>query len=72
MKAKLLLLLTLLSSFLTAPSVVLSQSDKPNILVIFGDDIGIANVSAYSDGLMSYTTPNMAQTQHLNHEPQTA
>lgn len=32
---------------------------KPNILVIFGDDIGIANVSAYSDGLMGYETPNI-------------
>jgi arylsulfatase len=32
---------------------------KPNILVIFGDDIGIANVSAYSNGLMGYETPNI-------------
>jgi arylsulfatase len=32
---------------------------KPNILVIFGDDIGVSNVSAYSDGLMGYTTPNI-------------
>lgn len=32
---------------------------KPNILVIFGDDIGIANVSAYSDGVMGYETPNI-------------
>src|SRR3954453_1043414 len=31
----------------------------PNILVIFGDDIGISNLSAYSDGLMGYTTPNI-------------
>jgi arylsulfatase A-like enzyme len=30
---------------------------KPNILVIFGDDVGISNISAYSDGLMGYTTP---------------
>jgi arylsulfatase len=36
-----------------------AQDSKPNILVIFGDDIGIANVSAYSDGLMGYTTPNI-------------
>jgi arylsulfatase len=36
-----------------------AASEKPNILVIFGDDIGIANVSAYSDGLMGYTTPNI-------------
>ncbi len=32
---------------------------KPNILVIFGDDIGITNISAYSDGLMGYSTPNI-------------
>jgi arylsulfatase len=32
---------------------------KPNILVIFGDDIGIANVSAYSNGVMGYETPNI-------------
>jgi hypothetical protein len=31
----------------------------PNILVIFGDDIGIANVSTYSNGLMGYETPNI-------------
>jgi arylsulfatase len=29
---------------------------KPNILVIWGDDIGISNLSAYSDGLMGYRT----------------
>jgi arylsulfatase A-like enzyme len=32
---------------------------KPNILVIWGDDIGISNLSAYSDGLMGYRTPNI-------------
>jgi arylsulfatase len=32
---------------------------KPNILVIFGDDIGQTNVSAYSHGLMGYRTPNI-------------
>src|SRR5262245_2339653 len=31
----------------------------PNILVIWGDDVGIANVSAYSLGLMGYKTPNI-------------
>jgi len=35
------------------------RRQKPNILVIFGDDIGIANISAYSDGLMGYETPNI-------------
>ncbi len=32
---------------------------KPNILVIFGDDIGQTNVSAYSFGVMGYKTPNI-------------
>ena len=35
------------------------MADKPNILVIWGDDIGITNLSAYSDGLMGYRTPNI-------------
>src|SRR5262245_46994283 len=32
---------------------------KPNILVIWGDDIGISNLSCYTDGLMGYRTPNI-------------
>ena len=32
---------------------------RPNILVIFGDDIGQTNISAYSDGLVGYKTPNI-------------
>ena len=32
---------------------------KPNILVIWGDDIGISNLSCYSHGLMGYRTPNI-------------
>jgi hypothetical protein len=32
---------------------------KPNILVIWGDDIGIQNLSCYSHGLMGYRTPNI-------------
>src|SRR5579871_3592249 len=35
------------------------KTDKPNILVIWGDDIGIANLSCYSHGLMGYQTPNI-------------
>jgi arylsulfatase A-like enzyme len=34
-------------------------TDRPNILVIWGDDIGISNVSCYSEGLMGYRTPNI-------------
>jgi arylsulfatase A-like enzyme len=36
-----------------------SSAKKPNILVIFGDDIGITNVSAYSSGLIGYEPPNI-------------
>jgi arylsulfatase len=36
-----------------------AKSAKPNILVIWGDDIGESNVSAYSRGLMGYKTPNI-------------
>jgi len=35
------------------------RGTKPNILVIWGDDIGITNLSCYSDGLMGYRTPNI-------------
>ena len=32
---------------------------QPNILVLWGDDIGISNLSCYSNGLMGYQTPNI-------------
>ena len=35
------------------------NTKKPNILILWGDDIGTTNISAYSDGLMGYTTPNI-------------
>lgn len=43
----------------TPAAVPATGGSKPNILVIFGDDIGLANVSAYSRGLMGYETPNI-------------
>jgi arylsulfatase A-like enzyme len=36
-----------------------AQTEPPNILVIWGDDIGWQNVSAYGLGTMGYTTPNL-------------
>lgn len=36
-----------------------SKQKQPNILVIWGDDIGITNLSCYSHGLMGYQTPNI-------------
>ncbi len=35
------------------------EAEKPNILVIWGDDIGQSNISAYTMGLMGYRTPNI-------------
>jgi len=60
MKIKpILILLTLLASIFGSPTTMLAQAKKPNILVIWGDDIGLADVSAYSDGLMGFETPNI-------------
>ena len=42
-----------------APSPVQAQSERPNILVIWGDDIGQSNISAYTMGLVGYRTPNI-------------
>ena len=44
---------------LNAVSISAWSQEKPNILVIFGDDIGIADVSAYSQGVMGFETPNI-------------
>jgi len=35
------------------------EADRPNILVIWGDDIGWSNLSAYEGGVVGYTTPNI-------------
>lgn len=43
----------------TAVSAYAQDAAKPNILVIFGDDIGQTNISAYSFGVMGYRTPNI-------------
>ena len=37
----------------------MAKPDKPNILIIWGDDIGISNLSCYSHGLMGCLTPNI-------------
>ena len=43
---------------LTASSLAVA-ADKPNILIIWGDDIGWFNISAYNRGMMGYKTPNI-------------
>jgi arylsulfatase A-like enzyme len=35
------------------------EAKKPNILVIWGDDIGQSNLSCYTKGMMGYRTPNI-------------
>src|SRR6476620_5904906 len=47
------------AAMLAGASVAPAAESKPNILVIFSDDIGIPNLSCYSDGLMGYETPNI-------------
>lgn len=43
----------------TASGAQAQDQEKPNILVIWGDDIGQTNISSYSFGLMGYETPNI-------------
>jgi arylsulfatase A-like enzyme len=38
---------------------VASAQDRPNILVVWGDDIGRSNISAYTMGIHGYRTPNI-------------
>src|SRR4026207_1455171 len=62
MKKNLLLFTMLISIFASAQKKSASsqsQSGKPNILIIWGDDIGQFNVSAYNQGIMGYRTPNI-------------
>jgi arylsulfatase A-like enzyme len=41
------------------PVLAQQPAKKPNILVIWGDDIGQFNISAYNNGMMGYKTPNI-------------
>ncbi len=42
----------------------MNQKKTPNILVIWGDDIGMTNLSCYGDGIMGYRTPNIDRIAH--------
>ena len=63
MKQKIKLLLMIFPIFIVMfslfPGTLQAQSEKPNILVIWGDDIGVHNISAYNHGIMGYQTPNI-------------
>ncbi len=56
---KSLLISIIIASMLLLPVQNASAADKPNILVIWGDDIGQFNISAYNMGVMGYKTPNI-------------
>lgn len=43
----------------TKKTAAVASSGKPNIVIIWGDDIGQTNISAYSFGVMGYRTPNI-------------
>src|SRR5262249_58210583 len=53
------LIVLILALGLASASVAEAQAKKPIILVIFGDDIGWYNVSAYNHGVMGDPTPNI-------------
>ena len=54
-----LVAITLAVPVLAPATVQAQQPRKPNIVIIWGDDIGQSNVSAYSRGMMGYKTPNI-------------
>jgi len=58
-KSKIKFLLPLFLFGISANITAQSSKSKPNILIIFGDDIGQTNISAYSFGVLGYTTPNI-------------
>jgi len=47
-----------MATFISGPAAA-QQQQKPNIVIIWGDDIGTSDVSAYSRGLMGFRTPNI-------------
>ena len=52
--------ITILFTLVIMPFIMMAQKqDKPNILVIWGDDIGWSNPSIYNRGMMGYKTPNI-------------
>ena len=50
---------TILSALTWFVAMTASAADKPNILVVWGDDVGISNISHNSRGVMGYETPNI-------------
>ena len=59
MLVRLLLLFAFAFTGILAPRAAFAQAKPPNILIIWGDDIGYWNISAYNQGMMGYKTPNI-------------
>ena len=59
MKKRLLLISTMFFGVAMLLGTAVHAAKKPNILVIWGDDVGISNISAYTKGLVGYQTPNI-------------
>lgn len=53
------LLIACAALLLASAPAYAAEGKKPNIIVIFGDDVGYWNVSAYNRGMMGYRTPNI-------------
>ncbi len=53
------LIASTLALVVLAAAAPAAAQDKPNILVIWGDDVGQSNISAYTMGMMGYRTPNI-------------
>jgi arylsulfatase len=53
------LIASVFAAAVTCAPAIAQQQPRTNIVVIWGDDIGLSNVSAYSRGLMGYQTPNI-------------
>jgi hypothetical protein len=58
-KHLMLLVGIVVGALVAAPGAVNAKSSQPNILIIWGDDIGQFNLSAYNMGVMGYKTPNI-------------
>src|SRR5262249_2545873 len=50
---------TLTVALFASSRLASAEARKPNILIIWGDDIGYWNISAYNQGMMGYKTPNI-------------
>ena len=59
-----LAVLTAAAALTYGAAPVQAADKKPNILIIWGDDIGYLNVSAYNQGMMGYKTPNIDRIAH--------